>query len=771
MNDDRRRDQRPDDEALGAALGEAVGREADAPAEPPPVADIAERAAARAKARRARHGLVAIAAATALIAGGVAAWNTLGGDTGDGNIQVATQPTVPETTAPEAEQAAGESDPTPAGTDLADLGHEPAADSTAGPTGDESSAADRQLADPAASEPAHRVEQAGPGSTVADSSLPTPEELSTGPTLTWIEVDFDSSTDLTDVYRIGSVGDGRIVALGWGDAGDQAVVTTDGTTWSAIDMPDGIHPDLPDIGGDRWVVGGPDTADPQLRGRVFFSDDQGATWTELTIDVGSEAGPLPSYCVERARVTAVLASGDRMVAVVETHADLDLQELLVASGHAPDGDSILQWRYTDSALVVYLGEETDAESIEIPFEELGLAPGQSAPCAGPDGLPDQRVHIFTSDGADAEPVGRYSGANTSATRTAEGFFITLRTGEGDVLLASPDGRTWTEHDVSEQGYVPMTRGPDGAAWRSARSYDSYRIERLSVDSGPGTAAEFAGLRPGPILTAGPAGVVTTAEPISGAGTDSRSEVRIVKDGYELRLDQAWGDLALWDLTEDVAVYEFAAPRSCSGPRRRTASASSPRTTAPRPWSSRIPTPATTSWPSQPLTWNATPRSSPTASARSSRLRPGSAGRPTAPTGDGRTPPTCSGSTSAARPRHRSNSPSARTSCSHGSTPSPAAKRPRPAVTSRNRIRPGVQSPAGSSPRCPRPKISSMPTRAPPNGGARPRSGTPDPGQPNPPTTTSAPASPGRQYSVAPEHSVVPQDLIYLCIVSLDILRM
>ena len=559
MNDDRRRDQRPDDEALGAALGEAVGREADAPAEPPPVADIAERAAARAKARRARHGLVAIAAATALIAGGVAAWNTLGGDTGDGNIQVATQPTVPETTAPEAEQAAGESDPTPAGADLADLGDEPAADSTAGPTGDESSAADRQLADPAASEPVGGAEQAGPGSTVADSSLPTPEELSTGPTLTWIEVDFDTSTGLTDVYRIESVGDGRILALGWGDAGDQVVVTTDGTTWSAIDMPDGIHPDLPDIGGDRWVVGGPDTTDPQLRGRVFFSDDQGATWTELTIDVGSEAGPLPSYCVERARVTAALASGDRMVAVVETYSDLDLQELLVAFGHAPDRDSILQWRYSDSALVVYLGEETDAESIEIPFDELGLAPGQSAPCAGPDGLHDQRVHIFTSDGADAEPVGRYNGANTSATRTAEGFFITLRTGEGDVLLASPDGRTWTEHDVSEQGYVPMTRGPDGAAWRSARSYDSYRIERLSVDSGPGTAAEFAGLRPGPILTAGPAGVVTTAEPISGAGTDSRSEVRIVKDGYELRLDQAWGDLALWDLTEDVAVYEFAAP--------------------------------------------------------------------------------------------------------------------------------------------------------------------------------------------------------------------
>ena len=561
MNDDRQGDQRPrgEDEALGNALGDAVRQSAEGPIEAPPVVDIAERAAARARTRRVRHGVVSLAAAAAMIAGGLAAWNTLGGDGGDGNIQVATQPAVPETTAPEAEQATAESGPAAAGADLADLGDEPAAESAAGPAGDESPAVNRQLADPTASEPFDGAVQADPRPTVTDSSLLTPEELSTGPSLTWIEVDFDTSTGLTDVYRMESVGDGRIVALGWGDAGDQIVVTTDGTTWTAIGMPDGIYPDLPDIGGDRWVVGGPDTTDPQNRGRVFFSDDEGATWSELTVDIVSDAELLPSYCVRRSRVSSVLASGDRMVAVVETHTDLDLQELLVASGRAPDQDSILHWRYTDSALVVNLGEGTDVESIEIPLDELGLAPGQSAPCAGPDGLHDQRVHIFTSNGAGTEPAGRYRGVNTAAISTAEGFFITLRTGEGDLLLTSPDGRTWTEHAISEQGYVPVARGPDGAAWRSARSYDSYRIERLSIDSGPGTAAGFEGLRPGPILTAGPAGVVTTAEPISGAGTDSRSEIRIVKDGYELRLDQAWGDLALWNLAEDVAVYKFAAP--------------------------------------------------------------------------------------------------------------------------------------------------------------------------------------------------------------------
>ena len=317
--------------------------------------------------------------------------------------------------------------------------------------------------------------------------------------------------------------------------------------------------------------------------------------------------------------------------------------------------------------------KTDAESIEIPFDELGLAPGQSAPCAGPDGLHDQRVHIFTSDGAGAEPAGRYNGENTSAISTAEGFFITLRTGEGALLLTSPDGRTWTEQTIGEQGYVPVTRGPDGAPWRSVRSYDSYRIERLDAGSGPGTAAEFEGLRPGPILTAGPAGVVTTAEPISRAGSDSAHEIRIVKDGYELRLDQAWGDLALWDLAADVAVYKFAAPEIMFRASLRRDSDFVTEDDGSQTWSSRIPTRATISWPSRPLIWNATPRSSPTVSEHSSRLRPGSAGQPTEPPGVGRAPPTPSGSTPVARVR-TSNSPSARTFCWRGSYPPPVSSR-------------------------------------------------------------------------------------------------
>ena len=563
MNDDRRADQQPgaDDERLGSALGEAVAREADGPVEPPPVTGIAERAAARAKARRVRHGVVGIAAAAALIAG-LVTWNTLGGDGGDGTIQVATRPTAvepaapeqageatarPDPAAPERSEQAGQLDPT-------DADGDPAA-APAAPSGDESAAPDPQPVDPPAADPDDGSEGPGSGATEPDSSLLTPEELSTGPTLTWTEVFLDSDSDVVEIYRIESVGDGRIVARAWGDAGDQVVVTTDGTTWTTVPTPAGIAPGLIDIAGIRWVVAGADDSGPERSDSVYYSDDDGANWAALTIDVASDAASLPPHCVERSQVTSVLASGERIVIVVETYHELDLHELLVAAGRAPDRDSILYWRYTEDALVVYLGEDTDAESIEVPFDELGLAPGQSAPCAGPDGQHEQRVHVLTSDGTGTEPVGRYDGANTSAISTADGFFITLRTGAGDLLLTSPDGRTWTEHAISDQGYVPVTRGPGGAAWRSARSYDSYSIERLEIGSGPVTAAEFEGLRPGPILTAGPAGVVATAEPIAA----SRHEVRIAKDGYELRLDQASGDLALWDLAADVAVYRFAAP--------------------------------------------------------------------------------------------------------------------------------------------------------------------------------------------------------------------
>ena len=547
MNDNRQHD-RPtgaDDQELGAALGEAVGREADSPVAPPPVANIAERAAARAKARRVRHGVVAVAAAAALVGGGLATWNALDGNNGDGSVLVATQPDVPEQAEPAADQSApvaGEADPA-----AVPQPGEPRANEIAPPA--------PQPADPPAADPDEVVEDSRGESSDLASEVPTPEDLSTGPTLTWTEVSLDASTGLTDVYGMESVGDGRIIARAWGDAGDSVVVTTDGTTWSDVPMPAGISPDYIDIAGDRWLVGGPDTTGAERVSRAFFSDDEGATWTELAIAV-TPAASMPSYCPERSRVRSVVASGDSIVLLIDSYAEFDLAALLVERGLASDRDSILQWDYTASTLVVYLGDSSNPETVEVTHEELGLAPGQPPQCTGPNGMHGERVLILTSDGIDTEQVAEYTGWTTSAVGTADGFSVIVTTHQGALLLTSSDGHSWNETPLADYSHSNVAHDTAGTTWHAGRGNGSFRIQRSGFGEAPSTAATFDGLQPGEVLAAGPAGVVATAWPLVDGGLAGVPEMRFAKDGYEVRFAQPPGGVTLWDLTEDVAVYEF-----------------------------------------------------------------------------------------------------------------------------------------------------------------------------------------------------------------------
>ena len=545
MNENRHPDQPAgsDDEVLGAALGEAIGRQADSPVASPPVIDIAERAAARAKARRVRHGVVSIAAAALLIAGIAVAWKSLSGD--DGEL-LATAPTVPESAGPAAEVAA------------------PAAAQPAAPRAAETTPTPAVPADPppaapegAPEEPAAESTGDTTGSTGDAAEVPTPEEISTGAVLVWTEVTFDTSTGLIDVYGIESVGDGRIVARAWGDEGDQVVVTDDGTTWSEVPMPAAVSPDYIDISGDRWLVGGPDTTDPEHAGRAFFSDDEGATWTELAIAL-TPAASMPSYCPERSRVQSVVASGDSIVLLVDSYAGFDLAALLVERGLAPDRDSIRQWSDTASSLVVYVGDASDPERVEVTHEELGLAPGQPPPCAGPDGTHDQGVHVLKSDGIDTEQVAEYKGWTTSAVGTPDGFSVIVSTHEGDLLLTSSDGRNWNETPLADYNHSNVARDTDGTTWHAGRGFDSldsFRIQWSGFGEAPSTVATFDGLQPGEVLAAGPAGVVVTAWPVPD-DYDPMPEIRVTKDGYELRVNEFEPSLVLWDLTEEMAVYEF-----------------------------------------------------------------------------------------------------------------------------------------------------------------------------------------------------------------------
>ena len=99
MTENQDNDPRPsDDQALGAALGAAIGRRSESLNRIPPIAGVIERSAAAANARRIRRTLVSVAAVAALITG-LTTWITLGGDSRDENIRVATETTTDATTA------------------------------------------------------------------------------------------------------------------------------------------------------------------------------------------------------------------------------------------------------------------------------------------------------------------------------------------------------------------------------------------------------------------------------------------------------------------------------------------------------------------------------------------------------------------------------------------------------------------------------------------------------------------------------------------------
>lgn len=392
------------------------------------------------------------------------------------------------------------------------------------------------------------------------STPPSPQELSTGPTLSWTEVSLDTGTGLADVYGMKSVGDGRIVARAWGSAGDQVVVTTDGTSWFPIGMPDGVSPDHIGITGGRWVVAGVDQSDSEDRHGVFFSDDEGATWTEVTLDLARDE-QLPEHCFEQLSVQAALVSGRRIVVLVDHGRYLDIGALLVARGLVAEEASVRGWVTSGDRVTVELGEPAEwgdpsaTGTLEVTIDELGLTSAQQSACRGPD---SGRVRVLTGDGAGTEEVAAYPGVVASAVSTASGFSITVFEDRSahigsEFLLTSPDGRTWTERAIADPGLLAVARRVDGAVWR-AGGFDTYRIQRADVGEEPRTVAAFGGLHAGDVLAAGPAGVVTTAWP----APDHTPGARIIKDGYELRLGRPLGGFTLWDLAEDVAVYEFEA---------------------------------------------------------------------------------------------------------------------------------------------------------------------------------------------------------------------
>ena len=492
-----------DDQALGEALGSAIRGQVEAPASPPPVAHIAERAAARAKARNTRRAVVGIAASIAMVAGGFAAWNALDDD----------QPT----------EVIVVDDPA--------VTAEPA--STAAPIDGPSDAPSEASAD--------RTEPA------------TPESLSTGPVLEWTEFDPASVFGAYASFfgRVESVGDGRVLVEVYSTEGTQVMVSENGVDWTEVPMPPDFSLEQIDIVGDRWLVSGwPEIRIAESISQVLFSDDQGANWTDLAIPLD------PAVGIETSSVAAALVSGENMVVAVIGRTRPDVASVIVARGLVPDKESIQGWIGVEGDTVSFTrdhDESTVPESFELTAEEEDFLYG---------GI-QTHVRLYFSDGGPAELVAAYPGWDTKGYGADDGFHLTLINEEGQRLLTSPDGRHWGRSPLVDGGGVPVGQvyaysgSHQQTIWTAGPTGLDYRVERSEGVYAPSLVTAYPdGIRHIDRLAVGPAGIAVIAEAGVLHELGNTPALRLAEDGYELRYNEPVGGFTLWDLSEDASVYEF-----------------------------------------------------------------------------------------------------------------------------------------------------------------------------------------------------------------------
>ncbi len=507
-----------DDQALGEALGNAIRERVIAPAARPPVSSIAERAAAQAKARHTRQAVVGIAASVALVAGGIAAWSALEEDQPT-EVIVVNDPTF----APDPEVTA---------------------QPTAAPTA------------PSVEEPQETLPETPQASAEVTTQPITPKSVSTGPELGWVQFDPTTvfGTDVIDAHSIASVGDGRVLAQVYGRDGDRVLVTDNGTDWTVISMPPDFAPERFNFAGERWVVTGWDVSTFEDNISAFFSDDQGATWTNLALDIGGNAD-------ETVSVADVLVSGQNMVIAAKARFHVDIASVIVNRGLVPDKESIKGWMGVEGDTVSFTRDESsDPESFELTAEEEDFLYGG-----------DRRfVRLFHSDGGAAEQVAEYSAWDVGGYGAVDGFHLALIATEGELLLTSADGRQWSQAPLTAADGVPVGRfysyygTTEGTVWTSGQTSSQYRAERFEGAYSPALVAELpSGIATVDRLSVGPAGIAMAALQGSTPDPNLIPVFQVAKDGYELRYNDPVGGVSLWDLSEDIAVYVLDAENAQS----------------------------------------------------------------------------------------------------------------------------------------------------------------------------------------------------------------
>ena len=520
---------------------------------------------------------MAAAALVAVVIGGVVGCSAEDGDPARTGV-TAVEPAAPDTptAAATSESGSGPSEEAP--------GSEPEPADVSDP---DQSAGDGAPEGPGTQEP----QTDGSEDEVATSATTAPEQFSTGPVLQWTEIDpgFD------DLFMLESVGDGRVTARAWADGdgqglfGERVVVSANGTDWTDVPLPEGLFPDQVSLSSDRWVVTGRYLdVDPHDIGvdRVFFSDDQGATWTETVIELPSDSAS--PYAVERWWASSVLVAGKRIVLALTGSSTIDGQALLEDLGLLPAGKRVVfslptpdgvsftlvdadasnaYTSFTSTAFGLaskyghFQAEEAPSptyDELELSYGEVGFTKAEMFDLFSPRaGLLSR---ILTSDGSTGQVVASPDGWILSGAATDDGFVLTLLDERGETILTSPDGLDWSEETSPQSDYAGGTISTDGTIWWAvSESEGSFDVQRARLGEAATTVATVKGLQyPSPPLV-GRAGlmIIATASPSGPPGIDGGlPQGRIARDGYELRYNEPEGGITLWDLTEDTAVYVF-----------------------------------------------------------------------------------------------------------------------------------------------------------------------------------------------------------------------
>ena len=332
--------------------------------------------------------------------------------------------------------------------------------------------------DAAFSQPAVQSDRAAAEAAGGAAGALSPKDMSAGPVLQWTE--FDPA--IGGHGMLFSIGDGRVAIRGETSPGkSQLLSTADGSDWSAVPLPAALSPDAFDLTGARWAVAGwsyDDPSDADFSGRIYISDNRGASWTEATLQI--DPPDLPEYAIAYVRVNAVATSGAQVVALTSTHLDLDIEALLADRGLIPAGVQVHGISVGGGQIDVWLFEESpEADShgkgpqrtgeteLRFTVDDLDLSAEQLAIMESP--VSGESIRVYSGAGTELAEVATLEGWRASAVGNDDGFvLLTQNSGDEVRRLTSPDGEEWTTQLLDPSlvpGWVRSTAlGPDGTVW-------------------------------------------------------------------------------------------------------------------------------------------------------------------------------------------------------------------------------------------------------------------------------------------------------------------